>query len=113
MFTFRTVVDGGDLKLWVDGDHGLEQNDNVFVHSDNASLSGYFEVLYVTGNLITLDAGWSTSLSGCGFLYKSANWSILPIVITDNTIELKKKLGRPIEYSLNWSAAYTKTTLNT
>lgn len=111
--TFRTIVDGPDLKLWVDGEHGLVQDDFVYIYSDNNSISGYYQVLYVDGNIITTDGGWSTSISGCGWLNKEENWQILPVVISDNTVEVKEKLGRPIEYTLNYAAAYTKTTLNT
>ena len=111
LYSFRTIVDGSDLKIWVDGEHGIVQNDMIYVFSDNGSLEGLYEALYVDGNIITTDAGWSTSLSGCGWIQKQENWKTLPIVISDNAIEVKQKTGRPIEYSLNYRASYQKTTL--
>jgi hypothetical protein len=50
-------------------------------------------------------------LDTCGQIQKLTTWSKLPIVPTDNTIEVKQRLGRPIEYTLNYQMAYSKTTL--
>lgn len=111
LYTFRTVVDGATLKFWIDGEHGLAQNDYIYVFSDNGNLEGLYEVLYVDGNLITTDGGFSTSEEGCGWIQKQENWKTLPIVISDNTIEVKQRTSRPIEYQLNYRASYQKTTL--
>jgi hypothetical protein len=35
LYSFRTIVDGSDLKIWVDGEHGIVQNDMIYVFSDN------------------------------------------------------------------------------
>jgi hypothetical protein len=50
-------------------------------------------------------------LGTCGIVQKKENWSILPIVISDNTVEVKQRTARPIEYTLNYRTAYQKTTL--
>lgn len=111
LYTFRAIVDGVDLKLWVDGEHGLAQDDYIFVFSDEGQLEGRFQVLYVNGNIITTDASWSTDLTGCGWVQKNEDWQTLPVVISDNSVEVKQRTSRPIEYSLSYSAAYQKTTL--
>jgi hypothetical protein len=46
-----------------------------------------------------------------GWLYKKEDWSRLPIVISDNTAEVKQKASKPIEYTLNYMMSYPKTTL--
>jgi hypothetical protein len=109
LLEFRTYVDGSDLKLWVEGD--LLAGDTIYVFDNGGNLNGRTEVVSVSGNSVLTDAGWSTSLSGCGWVLKESEWQILPIIISDNSIEVKQKLSRPIEYSLNYAMAYEKTTL--
>ena len=47
----------------------------------------------------------------CGYIQKKQDWKVLPVVIADNTIEVKQRVGRPIEYGLVYVASYQKTTL--
>jgi hypothetical protein len=55
---------------------------------------------------------YGANLNGtCGYIQKKENWKTLPIVISDNTIEVKERTGRPIEYNLTYQTSYQKTTL--
>jgi len=49
--------------------------------------------------------------TACGWVQKDEAWKTLPITISDNNVEVKQKLTKPIEYSLSYAMAYSKNTL--
>ena len=110
--SFRTINDGALTKFWVDGEHGLVAGDVIYTFTSNATYSDKWTIVSVVGNIINVGL---TAVSGSdglsGYLHKRETWKKLPIMISDNVVEVKEKLGRPIEYSLNWQSAWTKTTL--
>lgn len=126
IINFTVVLDGnwnnpqpGDnVYLQVLGDHQIEAGEEYFIipeyYAGYAELTGKFSVVSVNGSLINIGANYATYFPPkalCGYMYKSENYSRLPIVISDNQIEVKQKLTRPIEYNLNYKMAYTKNTL--
>lgn len=116
LIKFRAFVDGLYVKFWCEDDHGFKVGDKLFGFSYNEDLVDDFTVTSVSGNIVNcnlLNSVYGANLSNCnsGWLQKDEAWSILPIVISDNQIEVKQKLGRPIEYTLAYATAYQKTTL--
>jgi hypothetical protein len=115
LYNFRPFQDGLYVKYWIDGEHGLAVGDNVLSFSDNEDYVDQFSVVSVNGNIVDFGLLYSvygaTMLDTCGWTQKIDTWSKLPIVPTDNTIEEKQRLGRPIEYTINYQMAYSKTTL--
>ena len=115
LYNFRPFQDGIYVKYSVDGEHGLVAGDNVLSFSDNEDYVDQFSVVSVNGNIVDFGLLYSvygaTMLDTCGQVQKLTTWSKLPIVPIDNTIEVKQRLGRPIEYTLNYQMAYSKTTL--
>lgn len=126
IINFVVVLDGDwnnpqpsdKVYLYVEGEHSIEAGESYFVlpewYAGYAELIGKFSIVSVTGNLIDIGADYSTYFPPkalCGYMYKAANYSRLPIVISDNQVEVKQKLTRPIEYNLNYKMAYTKNTL--
>ena len=104
------------MKFWCEDDHGFKVGDKLFGFSYNEDLVDDFTVTSVSGNIVDcglLNSVYGANLSNCnsGWLQKDEAWSILPIVISDNQIEVKQKLVRPIEYTLAYATAYQKTTL--
>ena len=116
LYSFRAFVDGLYVKFWCEDDHGFEAGDTLFGFSDNEDLVDAFTVTSVSGNIVDCSLlnsiyGANLDVCDCGYLQKDEVWSILPIIISDSQIEVKQKLGRPIEYTLAYSTAYQKTTL--
>lgn len=115
LYSFRPFQDGSYVKYWVDGEHGLEAGDTVFSFSDNEDYVDLFTVLSVSGNVVDFGLLYSiygaTMLDTCGYVQKNEAWSMLPVVIADNSIEVKQRTSRPIEYALTYFASYQKTTL--
>ena len=115
LYSFRAIQDGLYVKYWVDGEHGLVAGDEVFSFSSNEDFVDKFTVVSVVGNIV--DFGLLYSIYGatmegtCGYIQKKQDWKVLPVVIADNTIEVKQRVGRPIEYGLVYVASYQKTTL--
>jgi hypothetical protein len=89
--------------------HDILVGDNVFIFSDNTNLTGRVSVSSVDGNKVRV--GSFTSEVGCGWIQKDTNWKTLPIMISDNEVEVKTRTSRPIEYSLTYESAYPKNTL--
>lgn len=85
-----------------------------FPDSNYLDLNGRFTIQSINGKLVdvgmTIDI-YSDVVGGCGWIHMINDWSMLPIVVTDQSIEVKQKLERPIEYSLNYNMAFNKTTL--
>lgn len=94
--------------------HGLEIGDQVYLFpSCSSTLNALFTVTYTEGDLVSFGLVYSVyPFDGCcGYWYKKSNPERLPIVISDNTVQVKEKLTRPIEYQLNYQTAYTKNVL--
>lgn len=78
------------------------------------NMNGRYEIIGIEGNVLDLGffyAGFPIPRVMCGLAYKDSSFDILPITISDNNIEVKQKLTKPIEYSLSYNMAYQKTTL--
>lgn len=112
LMQFRTIKDGLSTKLWVNSGHGLVAGDVIYTFTSNSTYSDKWTIVSAGENIIDIGLSWVSGSDGLfGHLHKRDVWKKLPIVISDNAVEVKQKLGRPIEYSLNWSTAFTKTTL--
>ncbi len=127
MLEFRVFKDGNPnvqlntdkMLFYMEDGHGLVAGDQIMCFPDRdqplaLDYSNTFTILSVTGNVI--DCGLTLGVynlvtSTCGWCYKVYNWSRLPIVISDNKVEVKDKTGKRIEYSLKYDASYSKTTL--
>lgn len=114
----NVVLTTDRILFWLSDDHGLEVGDGVYVlpSEENTNWNVYsdlFTVQSVDGNLVDLGVtvGYFVEYGACGFLYKDEDWRRLPVVISDNTVEVKQKTSRPVEYTLNYGMAYNKTTL--
>ena len=112
---FRPFQQGSFVYYWIYGDHDIVVGDYVFSYSSNSLYQNRFLVDYVDGQVIGLNMAYSTygpSLQDtCGFIMKDDSWNKLPIVISDNQVEVKQKMSRPIEYQLNYAMSYQKNTL--
>ncbi len=109
------------LFVLPDENHGFSVGDSFFsipcyegVNDTNSDYYQRFTVTGVSGRYV--DCGLTYNIYNLcefaeGWLYKDENWNRLPIVISDNNIEVKQKLTKPIEYTLNYKMAYPKNTL--
>jgi hypothetical protein len=107
------------MLFWLPKGHGLQVGDVLLcLPSTDPNFIDYqdsFTVTGIEGNNV-VDCGltfniYNATETACGYLYNTADWKTLPVVISDANIEVKQKLGRPIDYSLNYSMAYMKNTL--
>jgi hypothetical protein len=99
--------------------HGLKAGDGITCHpcyrpGKNDDYYNNFTITSVNDRVV--DCGITYNIYNLtefadGWIYKREDWKRLPITITDNNIEVKEKLTKPIEYSLNYMSAYSKTTL--
>lgn len=105
------------MLFWLPEDHGIVAGDDIFCFPDTTyeDYDNKFTVVSVDGHIV--DCGltydvynvWQTA---CGWIQKVSNWQTLPVVISDgNTIEVKQRTSRPIEYQLSYKMAYYKNTL--
>lgn len=106
------------ILFWVNDTSGLSAGDYLMVmpeHIDGyTEFIGRFQIVSISGNIVDVGAMWSSYFPPrqlCAYIYKDTTFDRLPVVIADNNIEVKQKLSRPIEYSLSYQTAYTKTTL--
>lgn len=100
-----------DVSKYSPGDFIMVIPEGIVGYS---SFIGRYEILDIIGSGLDIGATWgsfSPPKNMCGFIYKDEEFQKLPITISDNTIEVKQRLGRPIEYGLNFRRAYQKTTL--
>ena len=115
LLAFRPFQQGLNVYLQLYNEHDLEVGDVVYMISDNLDYDGKFTVNYVDGQIIGLNMPYSiygaTMEGTCGFVQKKEDWRKLPITISDNQVEVKQKLTRPIEYQLNYQMSYPKNTL--
>jgi hypothetical protein len=106
------------ILFWVNDTEGLSAGDYIFVIpefiSGYSEFQGRFVILSIVGNIVDVGATYGAYFPPyelCAYIYKDTTFSRLPVVISDNSIEVKQKTSRPVEYSLNYQMAYTKTTL--
>lgn len=106
------------MLFWLEDDHGFVQGDSFFGYPDqNPDYSDYnarFTIVSVDGNIV--DCGltynvYSITESACGWIVKDESTRRIPIVLTDNSVEIKQRMGRPIEYQLNYTNSVDKSTL--
>ena len=106
------------ILIWVNDVEGLAVGNKINVLPERVAWDfdyiGQFTIQSINGNI--LDVGmiydsYSLPETTCGWLYAEKAFRRLPVTISDNTIEVKQKLSRPIEYALNYEMAYAKTTL--
>lgn len=113
---FKSDLQEPSLMLFLlPEDHGLKPGDNFFSYSsDNADFNSLFTVDSVNGRIVNVGATFNIfnlSDSACGFIVRDENIRKIPILPEDNTIEVKQKLDRPIEYTLTYSKSVDKITL--
>ncbi len=115
MLEFRPFKQGSYVYYQIYGEHDFVVGDEVFSFSSNLDYQDKFTINYVDGQTIGMNMLYSiygATLEGtCGFVQKYDGWKKLPITISDNQIEVRQKLGRPIEYQLNYAMSYQKNTL--
>ena len=106
------------ILLWVNDTSSLKAGDTIMILpeyiEDYVEFTGLFTIVSVVGNIVDVGATYGSYFPPrqiCAYIYKDTTFDRLPITISDNTIEVKQKLTRPIEYSLSYQMAYTKTTL--
>lgn len=106
------------VLFWVNDTTGLSAGDYIFVIpeyiSGYAEFTGRFQIVSVVGNIVDVGATYGAYFPPyelCAYIYKDTNFDLLPVAISDNTIEVKQKTSKPVEYSLNYNMAYSKTTL--
>lgn len=113
-------VTSGTVRMlfWVGRDHGLEVGDQFYCYpDDNDSYIDYNNIFTVTNVYDDyVDCGvtygiYNLATYVTGFLVKQENWVRLPVIVTDNTVEEKERVSKPIEYTLNYMMAYPKATL--
>ena len=106
------------ILLWVNDTSNLNVGDYIMVIPE--MIDGYiefigrFQIIGIEGNSIDVGATWASYFPPhqlCAYIYKDTNFERLPVTISDNSIEVKQKLTKPIEYSLSYQMAYSKTTL--
>lgn len=115
LLEFRPFKQGNYVYYQIYGEHDFVVGDEVFSFSDNSDYQDKFTINYVDGQIIGMNMAYSiygATLEGtCGYVQKLDGWKKLPITISDNQIEVRQKLGRPIEYQLNYAMSYQKNTL--
>lgn len=127
MISFRVYKDNNPavdsitdkMLFYMEDGHGLVVGDQIMCFPDrdnplSLDYSNLFTITSVTGNVI--DCGLTLGVYNlvtetCGWCYKFSNWNRLPIAISDNSVEVKQKTSKPVEYTLKYQAAYSKTTL--
>jgi len=106
------------ILFWVNDTEGLSVGDYLMVIPEYIAgyteFIGRFQIVSIVGNIIDVGADYSSYFPPrelCAYIYKDTTFDRLPVVISDNAIEVKQKMTKPVEYSLNYQMAYTKTTL--
>lgn len=106
------------VLIWAEDTSTLSVGDKINVFPERVAWDydfiGQFTIQSIDGNKVDVgmdNNSYSLGATTCGYLHKMQNFERLPVTISDNNIEVKQKLSRPIEYSLNYEMAYSKTTL--
>jgi hypothetical protein len=102
------------MLFWVKDTSNLRTGDELFCFPDTSGsdYNNKFTITSISGHII--DCGLTFNVYNsitCGWIQKIDDWNTLPIIISDSVIEVKQKMGKPIEYSLNYAMAYQKNTL--
>ena len=106
------------MLFWLPDGHQFKPGDSFFCIPENKTeYSDYvdrFTIVSVNGNVV--DCGLTYNIfniteSACGWIFKDEIFRRIPIVVSDPSIEVKQKLGRPIEYSLQYANSVDKFTL--
>lgn len=106
------------VLFWVNDVSELSAGDYIFVIPEYiagyAEFIGRFQIVSIVGNIVDVGATYGAFFPPyelCAYIYKDTTFDRLPLTISDNSIEVKQKMTKPVEYSLNYQMAYTKTTL--
>lgn len=98
--------------------HGLQVGDQFRCfpcNEDNyVDYKSNFTVTGVNGRIVDcgiIYAVYNLTEFADGWIHKIEDWNRLPISISDPSIEVKQKISKPIEYTLNYKMAYSKSTL--
>lgn len=106
------------MLFYLQDDHGYSIGDSFYCYPDNnpdyVDYIAKFTIIGVYDNVV--DCGltynvYSITEHACGWIVKDESAVRIPIVLTDNSTELKQKMGRPIEYQLNYQNSVDKFTL--
>ena len=106
------------ILFWVNDTTGLSAGDYIMVIPEKIDgyieFIGRFQIVSVVGNIVDVGATYASYYPPrqlCAYIYKDTTFDILPVAISDNSIEVKQKTSRPVEYSLNYQMAYSKNTI--
>ena len=106
------------ILFWVNDTTGLSAGDYLMVIPEYIDgypeFIGRFQIQSIDGNIVDVGATWGSYFPPremCAYIYKDTTFDRLPITISDNAIEVKQKLTRPIEYNLSYQMAYSKNTI--
>lgn len=115
LICFHTYTDNiNNLYLIADtDDHGLKVGDVIFMYLEFdpvLSINQTTKKTIISVNGRQIGVGLTGITTYGGWMHKDESWRRLPVVISDNTIEVKQKTTKPIEYSLTYTAAYNKYT---
>jgi len=112
---FRVFKENNLMLFFLPENHNLKVGDKFFSYSyDNTDFNSLFTVQSVNGRIVNVGASssiFNLSDSACGFIVIQEDIRKIPILPTDNNIEVKQKLDRPIEYTLTYSKSVDKITL--
>lgn len=114
------VLSGMTRMLFnVGKDHGFKVGDKFYCYPDNdphyTDYNNIFTIIKLVGD-DSLDVGvtfgiYSLTNYVSGFIVKKEDWTMIPIVPTDGTLEEQQRGSKPFVYTLNYMNAYQKTTL--
>lgn len=106
------------MLFWLPVGHGFKAGDSFFSIPENKTeYQDYvdrFTITSVNGNIV--DCGLTYNIyniteSACGWIFRDETFRRIPIVISDQSVDVKQRLSRPIEYSLNYTNSVDKFTL--
>lgn len=106
------------ILFWVNDTSDLKAGDWLMVIPEfidgYTEFIGRFQIVSVVGNIVDVGATYASYYPPsqmCAYIYKDTTFDILPVTIADNSIEVKQKTSRPVEYSLSYNMAYSKNTI--
>ena len=106
------------ILIYIDNIEDYNVGDYIFILPEYiygfTGLAGRKQIISITGNLVDVGITYLTCnlpKQLIGYIYKDTTVERLPIVISDNTIQVKQKTTKPVEYTLNYQMAYLKNTI--
>ena len=106
------------MLYWLEDNHGLVVGDSFFsIPKDIPQYGDYrkrFTIVGVSGNIVDVGVTFDTyniTNEACGWLVKDEESRRIPIVISDQSVEVKQKTGKQIEYQLQYKNSVDKFTL--